>query len=182
MVLDRQSYDEKMETLLSDNRTYEKTKKPPFKTLERKLNGRLLDLKKQGILDDPTYEWLHSTDALPPSIRGSVKHHKPGNPLRPIITTINTAFYNTSRFLTKILSPLQNLNGFSVKNSADFADKISKLTVEPDEVMVSFDVISLFTAIPVKKACDYIRKRLERDPTLSERTNLNIDQDRKSVV
>jgi hypothetical protein len=53
-------------------------------------------------------------------------------------------FYNTSKFLTRILSPLQNLNGFSVRNSADFADKISKLAVEPDEVMVSFDVISLY--------------------------------------
>jgi hypothetical protein len=113
-----------METLLSDNRTYENIKKLPFKSLERKLNERLLDLKQQGILDDPTYTWLHSTDALPPSIQGSVKHHKQlrpiGNPLRPIITTINTAFYNTSRFLTRILSPLhENLNGLSVKHSAD---------------------------------------------------------------
>jgi hypothetical protein len=76
VVLERQSYDEKMGTLLNGNRTYEKIRKPPFKSLERKLNERLLDLKKQGNLDDPTYKWLHSTDALPPSIRGSVKHHK----------------------------------------------------------------------------------------------------------
>jgi hypothetical protein len=51
VVLDRQSYDEKIETLLSDNRTYEKIKKPPFKSLEdleRKLNERLLDLKQQA--------------------------------------------------------------------------------------------------------------------------------------
>lgn len=32
-----------------------KIKKPPFKTLERKLNERLIDLKKQGVLDDPLY-------------------------------------------------------------------------------------------------------------------------------
>ncbi|XP_068738269.1 uncharacterized protein [Montipora capricornis] len=41
--------------------------------------------------------------------------------------------------------------------------------------MVSFDVVSLFTAIPVDKACDYIRKKLEDDLSLHSRTNLDIE-------
>ncbi|XP_068683409.1 uncharacterized protein [Montipora foliosa] len=41
--------------------------------------------------------------------------------------------------------------------------------------MVSFDVVSLFTAIPVDKACDYIRKKLEDDLSLHFRTNLDIE-------
>ena len=41
--------------------------------------------------------------------------------------------------------------------------------------MVSFDVISLFTAIPVQKACNYIKEKLEEDSTLSQRTHLEID-------
>ena len=41
--------------------------------------------------------------------------------------------------------------------------------------MVLFDVISLFTAIPVKKACDYIRNKLEGDDKLHSRTNLITD-------
>ena len=40
---------------------------------------------------------------------------------------------------------------------------------------MSFDVISLFTAIPVQKACDYIKEKLEQDNTLSQRTHLEID-------
>ena len=42
--------------------------------------------------------------------------------------------------------------------------------------MVSFDVISLFTAIPVQRACDYIKEKLEQDSTLSRRTYLDIDE------
>ena len=42
-------------------------------------------------------------------------------------------------------------------------------------ILVSFDVVSLFTAIPVDKACVYIRKKLEQDATLPSRTNLDID-------
>ena len=41
--------------------------------------------------------------------------------------------------------------------------------------MVSFDVVSLFTAIPVDKACTYIRTKLENDDTLSDRTQLDTD-------
>ena len=44
-----------------------------------------------------------------------------------------------------------------------------------DEVMVSFDVVSLFTAIPVNKACDYIRNKLNNDSTLQSRTSLTTD-------
>ena len=52
---------------------------------------------------------------------------------------------------------------------------MSKTTIKPNETMISFDVVSLFTAIPVQKACHYIRKKLEDDPTLPTRTNLNVD-------
>ena len=55
---------------------------------------------------------------FPPVISGSIKHHKQGNPVRPIVSSIGSALYNTSKFLTDILSPLQNCNGFSVPNSA----------------------------------------------------------------
>ena len=41
--------------------------------------------------------------------------------------------------------------------------------------MVSFDVVSLFTAIPVQKTCQYVRKKLEQDDTLTSPTNLTID-------
>jgi hypothetical protein len=102
-----------------------------------------------------------------------MKHHKVGYPLRPIVTCIDSALYETSKFLTKILSPLQNKNGFSVTNSTQFKPEISNITI--DESMISFDVVSLFTAIPVDKACKYIRTKLENDPTLPDRTQLDID-------
>ncbi len=52
---------------------------------------------------------------------------------------------------------------------------ISDITISEDEVMVSFDVISLFTAISVDKACMYIKTKLQHDGTLLDRTQLDID-------
>ena len=78
--------------------------------------------------------------------------------------------------LTDILTPIQNLNGYSVSNSMDFAKQVANQEIAEDEVMVSFDVVSLFTAIPVGKACVHIRKKLDEDTTLHSRTKLNTDE------
>ena len=87
-----------------------------------------------------------------------------------------SALYNTSKFLTDILSPLQNCNGFSVPNSAKFAEEISNVDIQDDEVMLSFDVVSLFTSIPVDKACNYISNKLLKDDKLSSRTSLDSNE------
>ena len=96
--------------------------------------------------------------------------HRSGNLLDPSL-----ALYHTSKFLTDILSSLQNKDGLAVENSKKFVNEIAGTEIAEDEVMVSFDVISLFTAIPVQKACDYIKEKLEQDSTLSQRTHLEID-------
>lgn len=91
VVIDRTDYNEKMEALLSDQLTYKLVQKSPFAKIERELNHRLLELKKKNKIDESTYRKLRSTDAAPPAIRGSIKHHKPGYPLRPIVSCIGSA-------------------------------------------------------------------------------------------
>ena len=66
-------------------------------------------------------------------------------------------------------------NGYSVLNSSQFAKLVANMEISDDEVMVPFDVVSLFTAIPVNKECDYIRDKLNNDSTLQSRTSLTTD-------
>ena len=49
------------------------------------------------------------------------------------------------------------------------------MKIDDDEIMVSSDVVSLFTTIPVQKSCQYIWTKLEQDDTLTLHTNLTID-------
>ena len=165
VVMDRTDYDSKMETLLSDRDTYQPVLKSPFAKIERDLNSRLLVLKRQNKINKTVYQKLRSTDGSPPAIRGSITHHKPGFPLRLIVSSIGSALYNTAKFLSDILSPIQNPNGYSVLNSSQFAKEVANMEISEDEVMVSFDIVSLFTAIPVNKACDYIRNKWNNDST-----------------
>ena len=81
VVVDKFDYDTKMEALLGDRDTYRPVEKSPFDKIEKDLNSRLLDLKRQNKIDDLIYRKLRSSDGSPPAIRGSIKLHKPGFPL-----------------------------------------------------------------------------------------------------
>ena len=47
-----------------------------------------------------------------------------------------------------------------MKNSKHFVEVMSDLRVEEDEMLVSFDVSSLFSNVPINKVVQVIRDRL----------------------
>ena len=55
------------------------------------------------------------------------------------------------------------------------------MTLKDSEMLVSFDVESLFTSIPVKEAIDITMERLKDDPTLVGRTALHISDVRRML-
>ena len=124
-------------------------------------------------LEPKLYHKLDSTDSTPTSFYGLPKLHKDNVPLRPIMSAIGSPTYELSKHLANILSPLQN-NKYTVKNSASFVEKIRSMSVDPDEILVSFDVVSLFTCIPTHLAIEVVKERLDFDQSLQERTNLSI--------
>nr|XP_054754438.1 uncharacterized protein LOC129260495 [Lytechinus pictus] len=78
-----------------------------------------------------------------------LKIHKADIPLRPIVSCVSSFAYNTSKYLADILAPLVGSNGHAVHNSASFVDFLRSETIQEHEVMVSFDVVSLFTNVPI---------------------------------
>ena len=50
------------------------------------------------------------------------------------------------------------------------------MTLESDEVLVSYEVTALFTCTPVQESLSIIKERLRNDSTLPEPTKLSIDQ------
>ena len=88
-----------------------------------------------------------------------------------IITPVAIA-YDLSAFFANILSPLAGNSDFTVTNSAHFASIISSEKIQDNEIMVSFDVGSLFTDVPIEGAVQAARRKLESDPGLADRATL----------
>ena len=83
-------------------------------------------------------------------------------PFQPIVDTSNTPYYGIAKFLANLSNPF-TLNDFTVKDSFDAANKIQQIPKELFDLgykFVSFDVISLFTNVPLAKTIDIILKRV----------------------
>ena len=122
------------------------------------------------------FERLRPSQSKPPRFYGLPKIHKPNTPLRPIVSAIGSPTYSLAKFVTTIISPLTGKTLSHVKNAKHFTEMISEETVDGDEVMVSFDVQSLFTNVPVDQALDVIHDKLSKDETLGDRTPLTPQQ------
>ncbi|XP_026744741.1 uncharacterized protein LOC113506080, partial [Trichoplusia ni] len=91
---------------------------------------------------------------------GLPKIHKPNAPLRPIVSQIDTPTYRLAQHVAKTLSPLRGNTTAFVKDSYHFVNEIKHLHLHDNEVMVSFDVQSLFTCLPVKDCIEIVSKKL----------------------
>ena len=111
---------------------------------------------------------LRRSDGLSPRLYGLPKIHKSGIPLRPIVSFVNSPTYNVSRYLARILSPIVGNTVNTVKNSAHFAEFIRGETLDADKMLVSFDVVSLFTKMPVDHAIKVAKERLRNDAALGK--------------
>ncbi|XP_078344118.1 uncharacterized protein LOC144629783 [Oculina patagonica] len=160
-----------MSTLIETG-PYQRLNKDPTDRLTRKLSEKLLTLKRNGDLPEAVYNKIRPRHKQPPRIYGLPKIHKDDIPLRPIVSCVNTFAYDLSACLANILSPLTGNSDFTVTNSAHFVSTISSETILDHEIMVSFDVPSLFTNVPIDGAVQAALRKLENDPSLADRTTL----------
>ena len=105
-------------------------------------------------MDNVKYENIYPSGSFPAKIYGSPKMHKPfdSNSLpnfRPIVSSIGTYNYNLSKYLCELLSP--NLpNEFCTTDTFTFVEELKEVSIN-NKFLVSYDVNSLFTNIPLKE-------------------------------
>ena len=134
----------------------------------------LRSIKSEGRLEDHTYKKMYPTGASSPKLYWLPKIHKKDIPLRPIVSSQGSVSYGVAKELARILKPLFGNNSHKVNNSKEFADNIKKMRLEEGECIMSYDVAALFTSIPVKPAMEVIKKKIEQDTKLHQRTTMSI--------
>ena len=97
-------------------------------------------------------------------------------PLIPIISSIGSVTYATAKELSRILKHLVDRSPHHVMNNLDLIESIRSIQLQPEECMVSYDVEGLFTSVPVESAISIIKKHLEEDKELHQRTAMTVNQ------
>ena len=151
VILSREIYLEKcMDHIF--NGPYQLLKKDPTTKIKTKTLKQLKVLKYNDFIDNKLYYYLKPTDSPAPRFCGQPKTHKPGVPIRPKDENNNA------------------------KNSTTFSNYIRNVPIEDDEIMVSFDVTSLYTNIPIIDTLNIIKDSVNNDDQFTRKTAIPQDK------
>ena len=140
----QQSSRRQMDAPVNDKRTYEVLERDPTPALQRKLNNKLLTLKKTDKIDCRRYSRLRCSVSQPPKLYGLPTVHKPNIPMRPIVSFCGSPTYQLPKYLTKELKPLTDKSGHKLQSTVNLIDAIKTIQIPDDHKLVSFDAFIIY--------------------------------------
>ena len=109
---------------------------------------------------------MRSTGAQPARLYGLAKVHKQGTPLRPILSLPGSSYDNLNKTFAKYFDEIE---GAKIKTNTQMAREIlEKTELDSEESIISHDVKSLYTNVPLKKAVEKALRRLYEQVNPSE--------------
>ena len=164
VILNKNDYINKSLEFLSDSQ-FVKLDVDPTKSFQTKIQTTLRKMKTSFAKN--VYTKIYPSSSQPGLFFGLAKVHKvPINsenvedlPLRPVISNCGTATYEVSKHLASVLAPLTK-NVYTVNDTRDFINKLKLMTVNDGEKVVSFDVSSLFSNVPLDYTIEVILRKI----------------------
>lgn len=173
VALKKDSYISNIEELLNDNNTYTTVNRNPSTKIEKTLNDMLKKWLQKDFISKKEFFFLRSSDSSLPKAYGLPKVHKEGNPFRLIVSSINTSLYSIAAYLQKILRESLPQPDSFVNNSFDLFINLSGKNLPGNMSLVSFDVTSLFTNVPINLAIEGIKNRWNH---IQKNTKIPLDE------
>ncbi|CAD6207985.1 GSCOCG00010260001-RA-CDS, partial [Cotesia congregata] len=157
VVMFKDEYDREMRKMLDDRETYKLLNKDPINKWQKVANDLVKELIRLEIGDEHQGKHLKANYTVAPRIYGLRKTHKQTCSLRPVVSCVNSPSYNLAKFLHKILSPVIETFQYNIKNSFDFVAFSKTVSLPEGYVLISLDVVSLFTNVLIEETWDNIK-------------------------
>lgn len=147
VIMYKSDYDVKMRNLLGDEDTYEMVNNSPLKKLVGEYNVFIKKCYNLEYIDKRELNHLTVSHSNMARIYGTIKDHKVTLDLRPVVSTINYFNSKLSRYLSDILKKIVICDEYIVRNSYDVKERLKDIVIPDNHILVSFDVVSLFTSV-----------------------------------
>ena len=157
-IMKQETYEEKLSKILNLPQFEKyvpkrKDARNPVILEHLRIDKELKDLKKGGKIDLAMYNKLHTVGSQPARLYGLAKVHKDVIPVRPVLSMPGTAYHKIADQCTEWLSVVEECQIQS--DTKTICDSLSSVELKEDEEIVSFDVSSLYTNVPVKEAIEH---------------------------
>ena len=156
VIIDRDVYIQKIFAIIKDRTKFKELSTDPT-IREGQLQRFFRSMKAKNIFTEENYEKIYPSGSKPAFIYGTPKIHKLKlnniNELScPIISSTGTHNYNFAKFLSSLYEPVISTT-HCTKDSFSFYEEIKKVRTS-NTFLVSYDVCSLFTSIPLAETID----------------------------
>jgi hypothetical protein len=176
VILDRSSYIEEGHRQLNNPSHYKKIDGPTHPNVKNKYNSILDHIHKESMLNKNQLEYLKVPDNprerrfyMLPKI-----HKDPNNwsgnpkvpPGRPIVSDCESETYRISEYIDHFLKPLAVKHSSYINDTPDFLNKLSKVTPNPQSLLITLDVESLYTNIDNRTGLQAVRQAFQNNPDI----------------
>ena len=161
VVLNKADYISKVESVLSDSSKFQKITRNPVEQQKAELN-RLIDAANAAVGGIKFDRITGSFDTG--YFYGNIKSHKPGYPIRPIISQIPTPCYQIAKRLNSLIAPYIP-STYSLKSADEFVQILKSRGRQG--TLASLDVQSLFTNVPIDETITIILDDVFSHPILA---------------
>ena len=159
-IMRKQTYESKLESLLQS---------APFVTkdaitdevilkIEKELNKELIAMNKGDEISDQLCSKVRSTGGQPARLYGLAKVHKAETSLRSVLSLPGSSYKNFNKMLAKFFDNIDGANiEINIKQAKETNDNIA---LDPNETIISLDLKSLYTNVPLKEAIEIALQKL----------------------
>ena len=159
-VLNSNDYISKLNSIVNDKSKFIEVKignSHPIIPKEKAINYYIRTYLKE--FGEEIVKSLLSSGTNPGKLYELVKVHENGNSIRPVVSMINSPEYKLAKFLDSLIKPYMP-EAKMIQSTDEFLDKIKNFQCNPNQMLVSFDVVSLFTNVPLTETIEIIAEKI----------------------
>lgn len=159
-------YNSKLQEIVSNTDKFITCPQNQTETVKKKINEIAKPFKETDV---PLYKKLRRVGGFYEGhLYGLPKIHKneTSPPLRPIISMSGTVTHDISQHLNSVIRPYIN-STYIIKSSDELLVRLGAVTLKPGQQMLSLDVESLFTNVPVEDTINIIIEAAYNHPTVA---------------
>lgn len=148
VILDKADYVNEAHRQLSESAFYKVLPSDPTNDYKLIVKEKLTELVQNQEITETTARSLIPLSPVAGRFYLLPKIHKNNNPGRPIVSGIGTVTENLSRYVDSLIRDIPPSFPSFIKDTNDFLSDIMKMEIPNNCLLVTLDVVSLYTNIP----------------------------------